>query len=1331
MTTPDIGTDADLNGAIPFDADSQWNLQVENAPVLWDSAQIMASIDTDVGLHPDFGSGTYDGIEIGIPYVVVPADQPLVPFINNLYTTESDPGPFPIPDDPPIQGEGATGYNDNHLIVLQLDANGNLAEEYDFFQISQNADGVWQGYAIEFNLTGGDDQIPMGWTSANAAGLPEFPGLITYDEVQEAIAKGGVNGYLDHALAFTLGSWNIGNEIFGAAEHETNGGGEAAFGMRFILNPDFQIDQSLPIEDIIILNTLKIYGMILIDNGSNFFLSGVPDPRWNNADLTLLETAVTGSDFEIVDTTGMLPPPAITVGTGTDSLVLSVTGDEYQGNSQFIVVVDGSQVGGVQTVQALNSNSQTQTFTFMGNWGSNQNSVTISFLNPLSDGIGTRDMQLLDVSYDGTDLSSADAAFAATGSTSFIIGNIPTVGSGSDLLVLNIDETAYEGADAQFTVSVDGVQIGGVLTVTLPGDARAEEFDVYGNWGSAQQTVTVNFINGVSDAGGSRNLFIWGMNYDGTDYANNVANLYGSGTAAFLIGTAAPIGSGSDSLVLQVREAAYEGEDAQFTVSVDGTQIGGVETATLLGATEDFTFLGDWGSGQHSVVVNFVNGLSDAGGSRNLYIQGMSYDGTENANDAANLYGGGSGSFLAGSAVPIGSGPDSLVLEVSEDPYQGNAQFTVSVDGTQIGGVETIVALKSAGETQAFTFLGDWDTTQHTVTISFVNPLSDANGSRIMLLQGVSYDGTDCSANTAALSTKGSTSFKIGLIPTVGSGSDLLVLHIYESAYEGDAQFTVSVDGTQVGGVETATMLSGGRTEDFDVLGNWGSGQQTVTVNFVNGLSDAGGSRNLFVWGMNYDGTDYTNNVANLYGGGTAAFLIGTSTPIGSGSDSLVLHVSEAAYEGEDAQFTVRVDGTQIGGVETATLLGGIEDFTFQGNWGSGPHSVAVDFVNGLNDAGGSRNLYVEGMSYDGTDYGSNTANLYGGGTASFLIGARAPIGTGSDSLVLHIGEAAYQGDARFTVSVNGIQVGGTETATLSGGIQDFTFLGNWGSGPSTVLVNFTNGLSDAGGSRNLYVEGMTYDGTNYASNTSNLYGGGTGAFLIGTATPIGSGPDSLVLHVCEGAYEGDAQFTVSVDGTQIGGTETATLLGAIEDFTFLGNWGSGQHSVVVDFTNGLSDAGGSRNLFIEGMSYDGTAYAGNTSNLYGGGTASFTVGTAVAQSASSDTIQVTSANVAAGSTSSLSFVSSGGSDGTVSAASTGAASTGADVLSAAASSTDASTQVTAASFAVPEPTAGAAAYTVLPSDPVGSVAGSLDATTASGTIAVINATSTQNQQVS
>ena len=165
--------------------------------------------------------------------------------------------------------------------------------------------------------------------------------------------------------------------------------------------------------------------------------------------------------------------------------------------------------------------------------------------------------------------------------------------------------------------------------------------------------------------------------------------------------------------------------------------------------------------------------------------------------------------------------------------------------------------------------------------------------------------------------------------------------------------------------------------------------------------------------------------------------------------------------------------------------------------------------------------------------------------------------------------------------------------------------------------------------------------------------------------------------------------------------------------------------------TNGLSDAGGSRNLFVEGMNYDGANYAGNTVNLYGGGSGSFVVGTAAAQPAASDTIQVTPATVAGGGgTSSLSFLSSGASDGTISAASTGPVSTSTDALSAAGSTTDASSQVAAAGFTLPDTAVSAASYAVLPSDTIGTGAGSLAVMTDSSTVALLNATATQNQQV-
>jgi hypothetical protein len=976
-----LGTDADLNGAIPFDLQSQWNISIENAPVLWDSTQIMASIATAVGLHPDFGSGTYNGASIGIPYVVVPYDQPLVPFINNLYSSESDPGPFPIPVNPPIEGQGSTGYNDAHLIVLQLDENGNLATEYDFFQLSQNADDVWQGYAASFNLTAGDDQRPMGWTSANAAGVPEFPGLVTYDEVQEAIATGGTNGYIPHALTFTLSSWDIGSQLFGAAEHSTGGYGPADFGMRFRLKADYQIDPTMSLVDKVILNTLKIYGMILVDNGANFFLSGAPDPRWDNADLHRLQTEVSGSDFEIVDTTGLAPPQPVTVGAGSDSIQVSITENPYEGNAQFTVSVDGTQVGGLQTVQALNSSNEVQTFTFMGGWSNTtQHKVAINFVNPYSDANGNRELLLDTATYDGAATGANASDLSAKGSTTFDVGAIPNIGSGADTLILHICETPYEG-DAQFTVDVDGVQIGGVLTATtLESSNETEDFYVHGNWGAGQQTVVVNYINGIAN----RNMFVWGMSYDRVAYNQNQYNLYGDGAASFLIGTPAPIGSGADALVVNLFEDAYQG-DAEFTVSVDGKQVGGVETVTMSAngpGPQAFTFRGNWGAGTHTVALNFINGYSDANGGRSLFVRGMSYDGYDFNNNIANLWSNGSAAFTVANGPVIGSGADTLDLHICEAGYQGDAEFTISVNGVQVGGVQTVTTEETTGKTQDYYVGGNWGPGQQCVTVNYINGFSDPNGSRNLYVWGMSYDGVNYANDAYSLYGGGAASFEVGQPAPIGAGADALQLQMTEDAFQGDAQFTVFVDGVQVGGVQTATQTRNGPgPEDFTFRGNWGPGHQVVDVNFLNGES----GRDLFVAGMSYDGVNCANDVYNLYGGGAASFQIGQPAPIGAGADSLQLQMTEDAFQG-DARFTVSVDGVQVGGVQTATQTRngpGPEDFTFLGNWGGGAHSVAIDFINGT----AGRDLFIGGMSYDGASYNNNVSNLYGGGLATFAVG--------------------------------------------------------------------------------------------------------------------------------------------------------------------------------------------------------------------------------------------------------------------------------------------------------------------------------------------------------
>ncbi len=296
MTLPDLGIGADLNGAIPFSAKSEWNIRVDYAPLAKNSAKIIAGISPDKGLHADFGSGLWDGHKIGIPYYVVPADQSLVDFIETLWPDEGDDGPFPIPLDAPIEGG-----SDSHVIVLQQDpsAPNGLGKLYEIYQAHYNASsGAWEGQAAVFDMQGGDHQRPEGFTSADAAGLPIFPGLARYDETQHAIANGTTLG---HALRFTLSQALTAMSYVGAASHFADSiDGPAPFGMHVRLRSDFEIPSDATPEVAIIINTLKQYGMILADNGSDWFISGSPDESWDNDALHVL-SQVHGGDFQVVD----------------------------------------------------------------------------------------------------------------------------------------------------------------------------------------------------------------------------------------------------------------------------------------------------------------------------------------------------------------------------------------------------------------------------------------------------------------------------------------------------------------------------------------------------------------------------------------------------------------------------------------------------------------------------------------------------------------------------------------------------------------------------------------------------------------------------------------------------------------------------------------------------------------------------------------------------------------------------------------------------------------------------------------------------------------------
>lgn len=291
-----LGIGANLHGSVPFPSDNAWNTDISGEKVDPDSDNLIASIGLDTGLHPDFGSGTYGHAIIGIPYVVVSHSQTPVPIRITLYRNESDPGPYPVPADAPIEGEKPDGGHfggDRHVIVIDRDTN-RLFEMYRAFPEDGGASWKCEAGAI-FHLDS-DDVRPTakpGWTSADAAGLPIFPGLARYDEAS--------SGTIPHALRFTVARTR--EAYVKPANHWASNDTDPdlpPMGMRVRLKADYVIPDGFSRESKAILKALRTYGMMVADNGSNWYISGAPDPHWRNARLDSELSQVHGSDFEVV-----------------------------------------------------------------------------------------------------------------------------------------------------------------------------------------------------------------------------------------------------------------------------------------------------------------------------------------------------------------------------------------------------------------------------------------------------------------------------------------------------------------------------------------------------------------------------------------------------------------------------------------------------------------------------------------------------------------------------------------------------------------------------------------------------------------------------------------------------------------------------------------------------------------------------------------------------------------------------------------------------------------------------------------------------------------------
>lgn len=277
-----------------FPPSNAWNERVDQLPVASDSAQIVASIGGDKRMHADFGSGTYGGGPIGIPFTTVSGRQRRVP-VRFQYASESDPGPYPIPPNIPIEG-GPASTGDRHAIVVDRD-HCKLYELYDAHPVAGGRSWT-AGSGATWSLRS-NRLRPAGWTSADAAGLPILPGLARYDEVR--------SGAIDHALRFTVSRTR--RAYVYPARHFASSLTDPALprmGERLRLRASFDISH-FPPQARIVLTALKRYGMIVADNGSDWYVSGAPSPGWNNDDLHSLGQ-VPGSAFEVVDTSSLRHP---------------------------------------------------------------------------------------------------------------------------------------------------------------------------------------------------------------------------------------------------------------------------------------------------------------------------------------------------------------------------------------------------------------------------------------------------------------------------------------------------------------------------------------------------------------------------------------------------------------------------------------------------------------------------------------------------------------------------------------------------------------------------------------------------------------------------------------------------------------------------------------------------------------------------------------------------------------------------------------------------------------------------------------------------------------
>jgi hypothetical protein len=459
-----------------FPANNVWNTAIDQLPVSANSSTWVTTIGATKTVHADFGSGLYNGEPIGIPFVIVPGSQTMYP-ATFTYADESDPGPYAIPLNAPIEG-GSTSTGDRHAIAIDT-GNCTLYELYAAYPQTNS----WQaGSGAIFNLLS-NTLRPAGWTSADAAGLPIFPGLVRYDE----IAAGAIN----HAIRFTVPQTQ--NTYLWPARHYASsltGSQYPPMGARFRLKASFDIS-GFSATNRIILTAMKKYGMLLADNGSAWYISGAPDSRWDNTDLHALGT-IPGSAFEAVDESSLMVDPN--------------TGEAKQPSGVSVTVSPSSATvttGATQQFTATVTNSTTQLVNWSVNGAPGGNS-TVGLIS--TSGLYTAPSVVPSGSVTVT-ASSADTPSAVGSASVTVVAPAPpapvlnsispnSATQGTSVAVTLTGSNFVSGA----TVAVSG---GGIsvskVTVVSPTQITAT-FTIAQSASTGNRNVTVKTANGTSGA---------------------------------------------------------------------------------------------------------------------------------------------------------------------------------------------------------------------------------------------------------------------------------------------------------------------------------------------------------------------------------------------------------------------------------------------------------------------------------------------------------------------------------------------------------------------------------------------------------------------------------------------------------------------------------------------------------------------------------------------------------------------------------------------------------------------------------------------------------------